>query len=187
MTRRTSHLVVGALALVAIASSKAQAKVTLTTSDALALAFPGCTVDQHTVYLTEGQRKAAAELAGADLDSADLNSAIVHAYRGVCDGVLAGTAYFDTHRVRTLPETLLIVVGPDDAIDRVEVLSFGEPEEYRPPAGFYGQFTSFVLGDALSYKRAGLRRVTGATLSSDATLSAVRRTLALHQVLQEGR
>ena len=48
------------------------------------------------------------------------------------DGHAVGTAYFDTHVVRTMPETIMVVVDPAGAIARIEVLSFSEPEEYLP-------------------------------------------------------
>lgn len=159
----------------------AAATVHLTTAEALALAFPGCAVAERTAYLTEAQRASAATLAEGPVESA-----LVRQYVGTCGGTVAGTAYFDTHRVRTLPETLMIVVSPAGTVSRIEVLSFQEPDEYLPPAGFYGQLTGKSLADPLSFKQAGLRRVTGATLSSDATLGAVRRTLALHRVLDGG-
>lgn len=154
------------------------AKVYLTTDEALALAFAGCQVQERTAYLTADQRQAAEQLAEVPVESS-----LVRQYVGTCDGRLAGTAYFDTHRVRTLPETLLVVVGPDGRVARIEVLSFSEPEEYLPPAGFFGQFVGRGLDEALSFKKASLRRVTGATMSCDATLAAARRTLALHRVL----
>lgn len=159
----------------------AHAKVHLSTQEALALAFPGCAVEERTAYLTNEQREAAAALAQAPVESA-----LVRQYVGRCGGVVAGTAYFDTHRVRTLPETLMVVVAPDGTLARVEVLSFQEPKEYLPPAGFYGQLIGKDLADDLRFSGTSLRRVTGATLSCDATLHATRRTLALHRVLQGG-
>lgn len=173
----TSSLILLGLCLL----SSAQAKVHLSTQEALALAFPGCQVDERTAYLSAEQRQAAAALAGLDVESG-----LVRQHVGICDGQVVGTAYFDTHLVRTLPETLMVVVAPDSTIARVEVLSFSEPEEYLPPAGFFGQFSGKGLDDALSYKKSSLRRVTGATMSSNATLEAARRSLALHRVIEGG-
>lgn len=168
------------LPLLLLAAAPAQAKVHLSTDEALALAFPGCQVQEHTAYLSSDQQARAAELAGAPVESL-----VVRQYRGICQGELAGTAYFDTHRVRTLPETLMVVVDPAGRIARIEVLSFSEPEEYLPPAGFFGQFQGQSLQASLSFKRSSLRQVTGATLSCDATLDAARRSLALHSVLTQ--
>ena len=96
-----------------------------------------------------------------------------------------GWAYLDTHRVRTLPETVLIVVTPDGGIRRVEVVSFREPLEYLPRASWYRQFDDRRLDERLQLDR-GIRPVTGATLTVRATTEAVRRVLAMHRVVGEG-
>ncbi|HEY4594500.1 MAG TPA: FMN-binding protein, partial [Thermoanaerobaculia bacterium] len=108
--------------------------------------------------------------------------ALVSYYTAVRGGQPAGTAYFDTHKVRTLPETLMIVVDPQGKVSRVEVLSFAEPEDYLPPNRWYGQFAGQGLGDDLALGR-HIRNVTGASLTARATTEAVRRVLALHQVI----
>jgi hypothetical protein len=109
-------------------------------------------------------------------------SALAAAYVASKDGKLVGTAYFDTHLVRTLAETLMVVVSPAGTIARIEVLSFSEPEEYLPREHWYAQFPGKALDDELSTKR-GIRAVSGATLTARATTEAARRVLALHQVV----
>jgi hypothetical protein len=101
------------------------------------------------------------------------------AFRG---GQPAGTAWFDTHRVRTLPETLMIVVDGQGRVGRIEVISFREPEEYLPRGAWYEQFLGKTLEPSLQLKR-DIRPVTGATLTARATTDAVRRVLALHRIL----
>jgi hypothetical protein len=157
------------------------AKVFLTVDEALALAFPGCTVEPQTVYLTATQLARAQELAGVEIASA-----MVRPYRASCEGRVAGAAYFDTHRVRTMPETLMVVVTAEGSLERLEMLSFREPEDYIPRDTWYEQFAGRELDSELSLKR-GIRAVTGATLTARATTDAVRRVLALHQVIVEGR
>ncbi|MCH9647962.1 MAG: FMN-binding protein [Deltaproteobacteria bacterium] len=156
----------------------AQAKVFLSVEEALVLAFPKGEVERSTVYLTEQQVARAHELSGEEV-----RSAIVHPYRAHHDGVELGTAYFDVHRVRTLPETLMIVVDPQGHVRRVEILSFREPEDYIPRTIWYDQFRDRPLDDSLRLKR-GIHPVTGATLTARATAQAVRRVLALHQVIE---
>lgn len=165
-----------ALAFVA-GAPPAAARVFLTTDEALELAFRGCEVERGTAYLTEEQLTRARELAGVEIASA-----VVHPYRARCPGGPGGTAYFDAHRVRTLPETLMVVVGPEGRVVRLEVLAFQEPEEYKPREIWYRQFDGGELGDELALKR-GIRAITGATLTARATTEAVRRVLALHRVL----
>lgn len=157
----------------------AASKVFLTVEEALRLAFPECEIQRRTHYLSDAELKRARELA-----SADVASAIVYAYAATREGRVAGTAYFDTHRVRTLPETLMVAVDPAGRVARVEVLSFDEPLEYLPRGNWYGQFRGRALDEELRPRR-GIQGVTGATLTARSTTEAVRRVLALHQVLQE--
>ena len=166
-------------AAVLLAAAAAGAKVFLTAEEALKLAFPGATIERKTAFLTEAQQKAVQKLSGDE----ELPSALESYWVGTRDGRLVGTAYADTHTVRTMPETIMVVVDPAGAIARIEVLSFSEPEEYLPKAHWYEQFQGKPLDDELSMKR-GIRAVTGATLTARATTDAARRVLALHKVLQ---
>ncbi len=165
------------LLLLVLAVAPAAAKVFVTVDEALKLAFPGCEVTRRTAFLKPEQLKRAQELAGAEVPSA-----LVTYYTATKGGQPAGTAYFDTHRVRTLPETLMIVVDPQGKVGRIEVLSFREPEEYLPRGAWYEQFRGKSLDPDLQLKR-GIRPVTGATLTARATTDAVRRVLALQQVI----
>jgi len=166
-----------AMACLAAAAS-AEAKVFLTQEEALKLAFPGAAVERRTAFLTEAQRREARRLSG----DAELPAALATYYAATKEGAPVGTAYFDTHRVRTMPETIMVVVEPSGAVARIEVLSFQEPEEYLPRPRWYAQFSGKPLDDDLSMKRA-IRPVTGATLTARATTEAARRVLALHRVL----
>jgi hypothetical protein len=163
----------------AAAAPPAGGKVFLTTKEALKLAFPKCEVKRGTAYLTETHKKRVAKLAKIEFESG-----VVYPYTATKDGKVVGTAYFDTHRVRTLRETIMVVVKPDGSIGRVELLSFGEPRDYIPRGNWYGQFPGKKLGKDLSLKRE-IKGVTGATLTAKATVSCARRVLALHQVLEE--
>jgi hypothetical protein len=98
-------------------------------------------------------------------------------------GNVLGTAYFDTHRVRTLDETLMVVVDPSGRAARIEILACDEPPEYLPKKGWLAQFLGRALDPELSVKR-GIRGITGATLSSQAATDAVRRVLAIHEALK---
>ncbi|HEX5043472.1 MAG TPA: FMN-binding protein [Candidatus Polarisedimenticolaceae bacterium] len=163
-----------------LGGTDAVAKLFLSQPQALELAFgAGAAVERQSHFLTPGQIARARELAGAGVR---VEGALVTRYVGRKDGRLLGTAYFDSHRVRTLPETLMVVVGPEGKVTRVEVLTFGEPDEYLPRPAWYGQFRGRALDRELAVSRA-IHGVTGATLSARATTEAVRRTLALHQVL----
>jgi hypothetical protein len=152
-------------------------QVHLTLAEALALCFPGASIERGTVYLDEDQRTRAQALARETIEGA-----VVHPYRALRDGVCVGTAWVDVHRVRSLRETVLVAVGPDQRVLRVELLAFGEPEEYVPRGSWYGQFEGRRLDDELDLRR-GIRGITGATLTARATTAAVRRVLALQRVI----
>ena len=165
----------GTLVLSLWAPQPAAGGVFLTRDEALELAFPDCEVDRETLYLTRDQRRRAAELAGARVDSR-----LVVRYRSDC----GGTAYFDAHRVRTLAETVMVVVDSEGRVARLEVMSFLEPEEYIPRRSWYDQFLRLRLDSKLRLKQS-IHAVTGATLTARATTDAVRRILALDQMLKK--
>jgi FMN-binding domain len=161
-------------------SSLGAAKSFLTQEEALRLAFPkGAVVTRKTAFLSEADRAEVAHRSGGAPPPG-----LVAYYVATVDGVDAGTAYFDTHVVRTLPEAILVGVDPKGAIARIEVLSFSEPEEYLPREAWYGQFPGQILGDELSEKK-GVRPVTGATITVRVTVEAARRVLALDAFLKE--
>jgi electron transport complex protein RnfG len=175
--RRRNLMPILFVGLAALAAGPLRAKVFLTVDEALRLAFPGCAVERQTVFLTAEQQARARQLAGSEI-----KSGLVNPYHATRQGKDAGTAYFDTHVVRTLSETLMIVVDPQGKVARVEVLAFAEPEDYLPPGRWYGQFLGQGLGDELALGH-HIRSVTGASLTARATTDAVRRVLALHQAL----
>lgn len=174
--RRTSG---AALAFLLTLAAPAAGKVFLTQQEALRLAFPaGVSVERRTAFLTEAQQQEARKLARSESPPA----ALVTYYVGVKDGRTVATAYFDTHVVRTQPETIMVVVDPAGSALRVEVLSFLEPEDYLPLPRWYGLFAGRPLDDEISSSRA-IRPVAGATLTVRATTEAVRRVLAVHRVI----
>jgi len=154
-------------------------KVYLTVDEALKLAFPECVVDKEVLYLTDEQLALAKKLSGVEIESG-----LLRPYVAKRDGKLVGVAYVDLHRVRTLKESVFIVVDPEGKIARIELLSFGEPLEYVPRTEWWGQFKGKALDDELQLKR-GIRGVAGATLSSRSAVDAARRVLALHKATRE--
>ena len=99
-------------------------KIFLTQQQALELAFGAeARVVSLTHWLTEAQSLRAAELAG----SASVASIVQSHAATDAAGKLLGTAYFDTRTVRSHPQCLMVVVGPDGRALRVAVLSFDNP------------------------------------------------------------
>lgn len=164
-------LVVAKAAAVPVYSSREQA---------LARAFPPpATIERKTFFLTEAEREKASRTARAKVESA-----LVIAYVGKSASGILGTGYFDTHTVRTMPETIFVTVKPDGSLQGVEVVAFGEPEDYLPRRNWLKLFGGRRLDDELAVGR-GLAHVTGATLTTRVIADAVRRVLAVHAVVSE--
>jgi hypothetical protein len=140
-------------------------------------AFGGAEVRRSVRYLGADQRETAQRLSGEK----NIRN-VVYAYDVFHDGQHIATAYFDKHRVRTLPETLMVAVTPSNTVERVQVISFTEPERYMPPPRWYTTFKNGTLAPQRKLSPA-IDGVTGATLTHRATTRAVKRTLAAHQAL----
>ena len=166
------------LTLVALQPALNAGARVITREEALNVLFPGAQVRQTMIFLTDAEVKEASKLAGVEIPSA-----LVARYDAVKNGIASGRAYLDTHVVRTKKESLLLLVDPEGRLLRVEVVAFLEPPEYMPPERWYRQFDGRALGDDLQMKRA-IHPVTGATLSAKSTTEAVRRALAIDQVLR---
>ena len=166
--------------LLAAAHTAVAAPVYSSREQALARAFPPpATIERKTYFLTEAEREKASRAARARIESA-----LVIAYVGRGAAGFLGTGYFDTHIVRTMPETLLVALRPDGALGSVEVVAFGEPEDYLPRRRWLDLFVGRRLDADLTVGRR-LAHVTGATLTTRAIADAVRRVLAIHAVVAE--
>lgn len=153
-----------------------------TTQEALALAFPGAQLIRKEQVLSEAQAARVRVLAQVELPGSWLV-----AYEARRNGVLVGVGFFDTHRVRTLNETLLVAISAEGRILRVEAVAFREPAEYMAKEAWVRQFEGRGLDAQLSLK-AAIHPLAGATLTAHAMTDAARRCLALHRVLyQEAR
>ena len=89
------------------------ATVLITVEEALELAFPDVETTRETVFLTDDQRRIAA--AAAELQ---IEGAMVTRFVARSDGDVVGFAYLDTHRVRTLPETLVVILDSGGKVRR---------------------------------------------------------------------
>ena len=119
----------------------------------------------------------------AELARMKMPSALVARYIARRDGEVVGRAYVDTHVVRTKRESLLISLNPRGLVRRIDVTAFLEPREYLAPERWLQQYDTRRLDDELSLQRA-IRPIAGATLTTMAVNAAVRRVLAIDQVLE---
>lgn len=155
------------------------AKTFMTQQQALDSAFAkGTVLERQSIFLSPEETRTATGASGVEFADG-----LVVRYVGRAAGAIVGYVYFDAHRVRTLPETLMIVVRPDGAIDRIEILSFSEPEDYLPKPRWIDQLDGKRLDAELSLKRS-IRPISGATLSGRAIVNASRKILAIHGVIQ---
>jgi hypothetical protein len=174
--RPAAPLAVAACAALLLAAPGA-AEVYLTQPQALAQAFPGARIERRAFTLTEAEARAVESRARARL-----STRLVVAYAAWSADTLAGTAFFDSRRVRTMPGVFMIVVSPDSAVERVEVLAFHEPPDYRPPERWLDRLAGGRLDERLWPGR-DIRNLSGATLSVRAITESVRLAIALYQVV----
>lgn len=146
--------------------------------EALAAVFPAAQIRQEQVFLTAAQQAQARTRSGVEVPSA-----LVARYIATKDGRVIGRAYVDTHTVRTKKESLLVSLDENGALKRVDVTAFLEPVEYRPSEAWLGQYRNRQLNSDLGINRA-IRPIAGATLTSRAANTAVRRILAIDEVLR---
>ncbi len=152
-------------------------KVYMTRDEALKLAFPGADrIEKKTVYLTEEQAKRIESLARTKLESK-----IYIFYTGEKEGVELGHAVIDTHTLRTMTETIMLVINPDGTLRQVEILAFFEPPDYMSPDPWINKFEDKKLDDSLRIGR-DIPNMTGATITSNSMVNSVRRIMAVFQI-----
>lgn len=161
----------------------AEAVVLYAKNEALQLIFPEAdSIEPQAIFLTAKQAARIEELARSPLESPLLT---VHVGRKGNETL--GYAFLDIHVVRTQPEALFVVLTPQGDVDSVLIVAFHEPLEYMPSDRWQAQFPGKTLTPDLQVKRA-IAPISGATLSAHAMTDAVRRALAVFQVvLQKGR
>ena len=166
-----------AIGTLIIDAMEAKAEVYHSRESALELAFPQAdSVTTTTIILGEDQVLEVEERAGASLESR-----IVRVYEAWQDGEIVLRAIIDTHQVRSLPETLMVVADRQHRVHAVHLLAFHEPVQYRASGKWFTQFEDRGLDPDLAPRR-GIVGIAGATMTSNAVTAAVRRSLATLEV-----
>ncbi|MBI4347269.1 MAG: FMN-binding protein [Elusimicrobia bacterium] len=163
--------------LAAWADRPAQARVLLRQDEALKIAFGDVTPERRTAYFTSEQLRRAEQSARVKIESRVWTYYVARSSSGE-----ETFAYFDTHIVRTMPETFMAVVDGAGRLRFVELLAFHEPDDYLPSKRWLRQFDGRPLDGELLVRRA-IRNITGASLTSQELTSGVRRVLAVHEML----
>ena len=178
LVRGGCQLALVAAVLVPTLTIRADAVVFYARDEALHLAFPDAEkVEARDFFLTAEQRVEIERRAKSKVES-DL----VTVYVGHREGRITGYAFIDTHQVRTLPETFMVVLDPKGQVSATHVLAFHEPTEYMPSARWLQQFKQRNDPGEIRIGRA-IASMTGSTLTAHAVAGAVRRALATHEIL----
>ena len=157
--------------------SPCYAKVYYSKNEAMELAFGlDAQIEVLSLFPKQPQINAIEKMARVKLDSAMFSF-----YVGKKEGKILGYAAIETHKVRSKPETLLIVLSPTGELIQIHTLAFHEPPEYQPPARWFAQLYHHSL-KALSFNEE-VQGITGATLSTRAALNSARKTLAVYQIM----
>ena len=157
------------------------AKVFISKDEALKLAFPGSdTIDKKSFFLKPEQIVAIEKLSKTKVDSK-----LFLLYIGKKDGQPTGYAAIDTHTVRTKSQTILVVINPDGSLKYTEILAFFEPLEYKPTESWIDLFKDKKItnGIKIGYD---IPNISGATLSSNSTANAVKKILAVFEIVVKG-
>jgi hypothetical protein len=148
---------------------------------ALTLAFPDAdSIETVNLFLTEAELAQVKQRSGVTLDSP-----IYTFYVGKNGSETIGYAAIEAATVRTLPETVMVVLNADGTIRFTEILAFFEPSEYMPSKRWLNQFKGVQLTSDL---RVGgkINGISGATLSAQAITRQARKAAALCEILLAG-
>ena len=102
-----------------------------------------------------------------------------HTFYKSLDSADNSSACFTSQRVRSKGQTIMLHIDEDGSIIDLLVCRFNEPIRYKAPPRFYQQFVGKTLNDDLRLKR-DIDGVSGATLTSRATVKSVREILTAH-------
>jgi len=175
-------LLAGLLASACLVPLSGLGTVFYSKDEALELAFgAGAAVEPVPVFLSDDQVTQIERLAKVKVDSQLFNFHV-----GKRGDKILGYAAIESHLVRTQPETLLIVLSPQGELVRLEMLAFHEPPEYQPPARWMERLYRRAIPDL--FLNQGVDGITGATLSSRASLDGARKVMAIYRLaVQEGK
>ena len=153
-------------------------KIFYAKDEALKLAFPDAdSVEPRTFILKDAEIQRAQQRARTRIDSK-----LFTFYIGKKNGQILGYAAMESHVVRTLYATIMVVLSPAGQILSTVVLAFHEPPEYLPSEKWLGQFPHKGLSPELWPGRE-IAGILGSTLSVQAITGGVRKVLALFEIL----
>ena len=153
------------------------AKIFYSKNEAMELAFgKNAQVEMLSLFPDDQQVEKIQKMAKVKLDSG-----LFTFYQGKDQNQILGYASIETITVRTKPETLMIILTPGGDLRNVFTLAFHEPPEYQPPERWFTQLYNRPLAE-MDFNK-GVDGITGATLSTRAAISSVRKVMAIYQVM----
>ena len=157
-------------------------KVYMTRDEALKIAFPDADkIVKKNIFLNSDQVKEIESLAKTKLESK-----LYVFYEGKKGDETLGYAVIDTHRLRTMTETVIILINPDGTHRMTEILAFFEPPDYKPEDNWIDLFNGKALNDSLWMGR-DIPNITGATITANALMNSIRRVMAVFNVAVKGK
>ncbi|GIX42494.1 MAG: hypothetical protein KatS3mg129_2227 [Leptospiraceae bacterium] len=154
-----------------------QAKVFITPAEALKDAFGESIIEKKRIYLSEKE---------AQIMEKELGFKIKHRfysfYVAKDKNNIKGYALLNTDVVRTKEMSIMVVLKPDYTIQRLYLISFYEPIEYKPPERWLNLFKNKNRKDQL-IPGIDIPVISGATLTSRTVSEMVRLTLKLAKLL----
>lgn len=152
-------------------------KVLMSREEALKTVYPDAdSVERNSVFLSASLKEKIAKRSKTEVDSN-----IYTFYVARHNGEVLGYSLIDTHIIRTKTETILITINPNGAVKRIDVLAFYEPKDYYPSKKWMGLFPNHKLDKNLRIGR-DIPNMSGASLTSNALVAAVRKALALFEL-----
>ncbi|BCA79914.1 FMN-binding protein [Desulfuromonas sp. AOP6] len=166
------------LVLLLLAPDLSLGKALMSKSEALKLAFPEAErVETIHLFLSPAEMEQVKKLSGVLPDSP-----IFTFYVGKKAEQTTGYAAIEAGVVRTLPETVMVVLNTDGTVRFTEILAFFEPPEYMPAKRWLDQFRNIQLSPELRVG-GGIHGISGATLSAEAITRQVRKITAMGSIL----
>ncbi len=138
--------------------------------------FPNCEYIKENIYITNDQKKSIENKTGKEL-----YSRLGLRFKINCKNKIT-YAYVDSHIVRTLNETLVVLVN-ENKIQDIKIAAFNEPPEYKTPEKWNQQYLNKTLKNSLSIGD-DIDGITGATLSGHAVNDTVKRVLSIHDEIK---
>lgn len=140
-------------------------------------AYKECSVKSNNIFLTSRQL----EMIKKKIAKSKVSS-LVNYFDVSCKNKKF-KVFLDTHRVRTLNETILVEIQADKITDIV-ITNFMEPLEYKLPLSWIKQLKGKTSSSKLKISD-DVDGLTGATLSSHALVKAAKKILVYNRVALE--